>query len=127
MFNPSAGLLLRDEIHHAFDRLELSFYFKVCRSSSSVAERGQFAELMTTVSQDGTYYIHFFLLQVPLAREFHGKSLPSNRFRGLDRDKPDPRFIRWHYNQCIKARIRGFAARMDIPSTSDEVVALSVS
>jgi hypothetical protein len=32
MFNPSAGLLLRDEIHHAFDRLELSFYFKVSHS-----------------------------------------------------------------------------------------------
>ncbi|RSH89907.1 hypothetical protein EHS25_001893 [Saitozyma podzolica] len=104
MFNPSAGLLLRDEIHHAFDRLELSFYFK-----------------------DGTYYIHFFVLQIPQARELHGKSLPPNRFRGLDRDKPDPRFIRWHYNQCVKARIRGFAARMDLPSTSDEAVALSSS
>nr|KIR83364.1 hypothetical protein I308_06256 [Cryptococcus tetragattii IND107] len=29
MFAVSAGLLLRDDIHHAFDRLELSFYFQV--------------------------------------------------------------------------------------------------
>lgn len=29
LFAVSAGLLLRDDIHHAFDRLELSFYFQV--------------------------------------------------------------------------------------------------
>lgn len=40
MFSPSAGLLLRDEIHHAFDRLELSFYFKVCHSSKQLRTNG---------------------------------------------------------------------------------------
>lgn len=34
MFAASAGLLLQDDIHHAFDRLELSFYFQVSRSTS---------------------------------------------------------------------------------------------
>lgn len=29
LFAVSAGLLLRDDIHHAFDHLELSFYFQV--------------------------------------------------------------------------------------------------
>lgn len=29
MFRPSAGLLLRDDLHHAFDRLMFSFYQKV--------------------------------------------------------------------------------------------------
>lgn len=29
MFKPSAGLLLSDSLHHAFDRLEFSFYYKV--------------------------------------------------------------------------------------------------
>lgn len=34
MFSASSGLLLRDDLHHAFDRLELSFYCKVsCRSA----------------------------------------------------------------------------------------------
>ncbi|KIR28467.1 hypothetical protein I309_02772 [Cryptococcus deuterogattii LA55] len=28
LFAVSAGLLLRDDIHHAFDHLELSFYFQ---------------------------------------------------------------------------------------------------
>ena len=34
MFDVSAGLLLQDDIHHAFNRLELSFYFHVSRSTS---------------------------------------------------------------------------------------------
>jgi hypothetical protein len=29
MFQPSAGLLLSDSLHHAFDRLEFSFYYRV--------------------------------------------------------------------------------------------------
>jgi hypothetical protein len=29
MFEASFGLLLRDDLHHAFDRLEWSLYFKV--------------------------------------------------------------------------------------------------
>ncbi|OCF70811.1 hypothetical protein I204_08538 [Kwoniella mangroviensis CBS 8886] len=99
IFSVSAGLLLRDDIHHAFDRLELSFYFK-----------------------DGDYYLHFFVLRLQMARELHGKRLASNRFRGKDRDRPDPRYLKWHYNQCIKARIRGFAAGMELPATSSEAI-----
>jgi hypothetical protein len=29
MFDASCGLLLRDELHHSFDRLEWSLYYKV--------------------------------------------------------------------------------------------------
>ncbi|OWZ47531.1 hypothetical protein C343_00884 [Cryptococcus neoformans C23] len=104
MFAASAGLLLQDDIHHAFDRLELSFYF-----------------------QDGVYYVHFFVLRTRTARELHGKALRSDRFRGEEEDRPEPRFLKWHYNQCIKARIRGFAAGMELPNTSSEAVSMSTN
>ena len=29
LFDASCGLLLRDELHHSFDRLEWSLYYKV--------------------------------------------------------------------------------------------------
>jgi hypothetical protein len=76
--------------------------------------------------QDGTYYVHFFVLdRVHRARKLHGKVLPPDRFRGDEEDRPDPRFLRWHYNQCVKARIRGFAAGMEVPTTSGAAVAAS--
>lgn len=98
MFDVSAGLLLRDDIHHAFNRLELSLYF-----------------------HDGIYYLHCFILGLEAARELHGKVLRFDHFRGKEPDKPDPRFLRWHYNQCVKARIRGFAVGMEPPSTSSAI------
>lgn len=67
------------------------------------------------ILQDGIYYLHFFVLRLQSARESHGKALTADRFRGKLRDYPDPRFIKWHYNQCVKARIRGFAIGMELP------------
>ncbi|OXG17644.1 hypothetical protein C367_05139 [Cryptococcus neoformans Ze90-1] len=104
LFAVSAGLLLRDDLHHAFDRLELSFYF-----------------------QDGVYYLHFFVFRLEAVRELHGKALRFDRFRGKEQNRPEPRFLRWHYNQCIKARIRGFAAGMELPSTSAEAVTMTTN
>ena len=34
MFMPAAGLLLRDDLHHRYDRLEWSFYYTVSNESS---------------------------------------------------------------------------------------------
>lgn len=90
MFGASMGLLLRDDLHHAFDRLEFSFYYK-----------------------DETLYVHFFILRYPGAIELHGRRLTPDCFRGSASSRPDPRFIRWHYNQCLKARIRGFSVGLD--------------
>ena len=33
MFMPAAGLLLRDDLHHRYDRLEWSFYYTVSDKS----------------------------------------------------------------------------------------------
>jgi len=110
IFSVSAGLLLRDDIHYAFDRLELSFYLKVRLTPAPDAVRPCDVKL---IFQDGTYYLHFFVLRLQSARELHGKALTADRFRGKLRDYPDPRFIKWQ--QCLKARIRGFAIAMELP------------
>lgn len=39
--------------------------------------------------------------------------IPPERFRGPISERPDPRLVQWHYAQCVKARIRGFAAGME--------------
>lgn len=86
MFEPSVGLLLRDDLHHAYDQLQWSLYYK-----------------------DGVFFVHFFLLKYPDALHLHGKAIPPHRFRGDECWRPDIRLIQWHYNQCVKAHIRGFA------------------
>jgi len=110
IFSVSAGLLLRDDIHHALDRLELSFYLKVRLAPAPCLVRQCHVKL---ISQDGTYYLHFFVLRLQTARELHGKALTADRFRGKLRHYPNPRIIKWHYNQCVKARIRDFAIGME--------------
>ncbi|KAK1920690.1 hypothetical protein DB88DRAFT_520451 [Papiliotrema laurentii] len=117
LFRPAAGLLLSDTLHHAFDRLELSFWYSVSFDSG----RGGLGVELT--SQNDVYYVHFFV--APAAsdrRRWHGKALGPERFRGRPEDRPDPRFIDWHYKQCLMARIRGFSAGMAIPASSAEVI-----
>jgi hypothetical protein len=38
MFDASCGLLLRDELHHSFDRLEWSLYYKVSSTWATVGD-----------------------------------------------------------------------------------------
>ncbi|RSH82996.1 hypothetical protein EHS25_005706 [Saitozyma podzolica] len=45
MFAPSAGLLLRQDLHHAFDRLELSFLYKASLSPHRQRARTSLNEL----------------------------------------------------------------------------------
>nr|ODN86713.1 hypothetical protein L203_03961 [Cryptococcus depauperatus CBS 7841] len=89
MFHPSVGLLLRDDLHHAFDRLMMSLYEK-----------------------DETLYVHFFHPVYSGKNDWHGKAIPPDFFRGPPEDRPDPTLLHWHYSQCVKARIRGFAVGM---------------
>jgi hypothetical protein len=73
------------------------------------------------LSQDDTLFVHYFILNSAGARQRHGTALPPQRFHGESSWRPDPRFVKWHYNQCIKARIRGFS----IGVTPDEVFGLT--
>ncbi|CAD6586822.1 MAG: hypothetical protein TREMPRED_004564 [Tremellales sp. Tagirdzhanova-0007] len=90
LFDASCGLLLRDELHHSFDRLEWSLYHK-----------------------DGSFYVHCFTLSQSEIATLHGKKISPDRFRGLEESRPDRRLVDWHYKQCLMAHIRGFSANMD--------------
>lgn len=117
LFRPAAGLLLSDTLHHAFDRLELSLWYSVSPYSFNMGASHTFRVVLT--AQNGVYYVHFFV--APIAsdrRRWHGKALGPERFRGRADDRPDPRFINWHYKQCLMARIRGFSAGLEVPASS---------
>lgn len=70
-----------------------------------------------TINQGDTYYVHFFVLRYPNAIDLHGTAISPSRFRGPATQRPDARFVKWHYNQCIKAHIRGFAVGMQYEAT----------
>jgi hypothetical protein len=79
------------------------------RGHSQSAASIPFAEL----SQAGIFYVHCFTLSSVEAADLHGKAIPPERFRGLVESRPDPRLVKWHYSQCVKAHIRGFSAGME--------------
>lgn len=58
-----------------------------------------------------TYYVHFFTPYRAEDFQLHGKAIPPERFSKYY-DPPDPRLIAWHYNQAVKACIRGYSVGM---------------
>lgn len=112
LFSASVGLLLRDDLHHAFDRLEFSFYRKVSiMALQSGCQRLQSVEA-DMIGQNNVFYVHFFILNFPDAAALHGKTIESARFRGSPGFQPNPLLLSWQYSQCAKAHIRGFSAGM---------------
>lgn len=74
------GLLLRTDMQRSFD---------ACRWSIYANELGQ-------------YYVHVFGESY---HEYHGKEI---HFRCKDKHKlPHINLLRWHYQQCLMARVRG--------------------
>jgi hypothetical protein len=60
--------------------------------------------------------------------EYHGKQIPAQRFHGFAEWRPDRRFLSWHYNQCLKAHIRGFSYGMTpVTSTREEPLSSAAS
>ncbi|KIR31328.1 hypothetical protein L804_06632 [Cryptococcus deuterogattii 2001/935-1] len=86
LFEVQFGLLLRKELHHAWDRLDFSFFVK-----------------------DDDIFVHVFTGGF---FEYHGKRITLDRFHGFPEWRPDRRFLTWHYSQCVKAHIRGFSYGM---------------
>lgn len=64
--------------------------------------------------QDGSYIVHYFRPQDDKDEAFHGKIIPLTRFRiNHRRELPDPKLLRWHYQQCVMMNIRAFEVRSD--------------
>ncbi|CAO1618056.1 unnamed protein product [Jaminaea pallidilutea] len=93
LFEPSFGLLLRDDLHHAFDRGSIALY--------------------PQVQADGTqaYVVHVFNPEVATWREFHGKVITAHsRFRGRDFNFPNTDLLLFHYAQCSMKHMRGWSS-----------------
>ena len=73
--------------------------------------------LMLAALQDDTFYVHYFIPKTPEHFRLHGKALTPDRFSRFH-EPPDPRLVAWHYNQAVKARIRGFSVGMGISETA---------
>lgn len=88
LFHVSYGILLEFAWHHAFDRGDWALY--PCPDSTDLI-------------------VHVF--QGRSARKvYHGKRIPSSRFRVWDEleDLPDTRMLEFHYRQCLIKNMRGF-------------------
>lgn len=81
LFAVNNGLLLRPDIHQAFDRFRWGIY----------------------VDSSGRHYIHVFGEDY---RDLHGSEI---QYRTRNRSKlPNVSLLRWQYQQCLMARFRGF-------------------
>ncbi|KAL6956044.1 hypothetical protein U1Q18_044786 [Sarracenia purpurea var. burkii] len=84
LFRPEYGLLLRDDLHHAFDR-------------------GQWA-----LHQDGeNLIVHFFDADIAGQSEYHGKIIRPDRFHTPASTHPNRALLRFHYQQCSMRKLRG--------------------
>ncbi|CAO1627669.1 unnamed protein product [Jaminaea pallidilutea] len=88
LYDVSAGFLVRDDLHKAYDRHEWSWF---CR--------------------DDKYYVHYFAPQCQADRDLHGKCIdPATRWHVEPEEYMDVKLAAWHYQQTVLMRIRGFAA-----------------
>jgi hypothetical protein len=109
MYEASAGLLLRNDMHKLFDNLELSFYFKVSANFRINPEVYKPHRASSFLRQDDIFYVHTFN-NVTLF-QYHGKAISSARFHlPYSTYWPNPEYTQWHYRQCLMARFRGFSA-----------------
>ena len=88
LFSPAYGLLLRDDLHHAFDRGEIAL-----------------------LPHEDRYIVHVFKYDKDTAI-YHGKILEVNRFRGSAKTRPNSDLLRFHYQQCSMKYLRGFSFGM---------------
>ncbi|CAO1616311.1 unnamed protein product [Sympodiomycopsis kandeliae] len=90
LFEPSYGLLLRDDLHHGFDRGHIA--------------------LWPLMNETNDLVVHILKPEQSQWRQYHGKVLrPQERFRGDPIDHPDVRFLLFHYQQCTIKCFRGWS------------------
>lgn len=96
LFSVTNGLLLRPDLHMAYDRFRWGIY----------------------VDPAGNHYVHVFGLDY---HDFHGiRILYRHRTQSKS---PNVHLLNWQYQQCLMARIRGYCVRN---ATSNSEVALEV-
>ena len=113
MFDTSAGLLLNNNLHETFITLSWSLYLKVSLIRHIYYILKEVLKRLTQFATLGWDLLRPLLLpqrlcRFPVTRQ---SNHPRTLFSFL-RTPPDPRLVAWHYNQAVKARIRGFSVGM---------------
>lgn len=98
LFDASYGVLLKDELHHLYDRLECSLYSKVCPLQRHDVTSWR-ARMLRAHNQDVDFTVHCFTLSQSDTAMLHGGRITTDRFRGLTESRPDHRLVEWHYKQ----------------------------
>ncbi|CAO1625650.1 unnamed protein product [Parajaminaea phylloscopi] len=91
---PRFGVLLRHDLHHAFDRRHFAFY-----------------------PQGDNLIVHFFHPDPWEYSQYHGKVISPGRFRGHIMDRPDRQLLLFHYRQCAMMHLRCYSWGMRPPAT----------
>jgi HNH endonuclease len=109
LFAPSFGLLLRDDLHHSFDRGQWALWPQVraSRRGCSLAS----ADILALILQGDGYVVHV-LWPTKKMQGLHGKILPRERFRCDDYRLPRADLLMFHYQQCAQRYFRGFSEGM---------------
>jgi hypothetical protein len=124
----SAGLLLRDDLHSRYDRLEWSLYcddvspFRFEQRSGHFTDRFPMSRTVCTTSTS-----------LPLGKAKQISNITAKKldpkdplkFRlpnGDSRDLPNPKLLEWHYRQCVQARFRGFAYDMAVNAQGGAII-----
>ncbi len=110
----SSGLTMSPDAHKDFDSYKWSLFVDdvsiLYRAGPSLGVSSQFHV------EDGSLIVHVFV-ESNLAI-YHGKRIiPEDRFKLYSpRDSwlPDPRLLKWHYKQCVQARLRGYSWDMGV-------------
>jgi len=110
MFRASSVLPLRDDLHHAFDRLYLSLYVKlsskariVVRAKACPVYEVHLEELMFRAIR------YTFIASPPSCPVLPNFAAKPSRRAGFAKpgQRPNATLLHWYYSQCVKARKRG--------------------
>ena len=119
LFMPSYGLLLRDDLHHSFDRGEIALYPQVSARSSTIQMILE-TYLQFDVNQGDTFVVHIFSAFTPDVAQYHGKVLGPDRFRGPRNRRPHAGLLLFHYQQCAMKHFRGSSHGMGPPLSYED-------
>ena len=107
-YEPWMGLLLRDDLHRAYDRYDFALYPKVSYLAPPVFLI--LRDFLTEISceQANEYVVHCFVGIIGQdVQALHGKAIPFDRFHYYPDWKPNAKLLRWQYRQCGQMHIRG--------------------